>query len=178
MNIAENLSSKSPALLTYNPVHKKIPVLVHNGKPVAESLVILEYIDETWKHNPILPTDPYEKAMAWFWAKYIDDKVNPIVSSFFKNFHLGPDHYSLGGSGRQPKKVVVSKGEEQKGVIEEIQEQLKTLESELKETKFFGGESLGFVDIAANILVWLLVAQEALGFVGTFTNKTKLPTFI
>ena len=60
-------------------------------------------------------------------------------------------------------KVVVSKGEEQKAVIEEIQEQLKTLESELKEKKFFGGESLGFVDIAANTIVWLVVAQEAFG---------------
>ena len=60
-------------------------------------------------------------------------------------------------------KVAMSKGEEQKGVIEEIQKQLKTLESELKEKKFFGGESLGFVDIAANTIVWLVVAQEALG---------------
>ena len=76
--IEENLTNKSPALLNYNPVHKQIPVLVHNGKPVAESFVIMEYVDETWKHNPILPTDPYEKAMARFWAKYIDDKVKPI----------------------------------------------------------------------------------------------------
>ena len=99
--IEENLSNKSPALLKYNPVHKKIPVLVHSGKPVAESLVILEYIDETWKHNPILPTDPYEKAMARFWAKYMDDKVNPILYSFLKKNHLGPDYYSLCSSCRQ-----------------------------------------------------------------------------
>ena len=102
--IEENLSNKSPALLKYNPVHKKIPVLVHSGKPVAESLVILEYIGETWKHNPILPTDPYEKAMARFWAKYMDDKVNPILYSLFlkkKKFHLDPDYYSLCSSCRQ-----------------------------------------------------------------------------
>lgn len=67
---------KSPLLLKYNPVHKKIPVLVHNGKPICESLVILEYIDETWEEGPsILPKDPYERALVRFWTKFLDEKV-------------------------------------------------------------------------------------------------------
>lgn len=57
--VEEHLPDKSPMLLQYNPVHKKIPVLVHKGKPLAESLVIIEYIDEVWKHNPLLPQDPF-----------------------------------------------------------------------------------------------------------------------
>ena len=58
---------------------------------------------------------------------------------------------------------MASRGREREEAIEEAQQHLKTLESELKEKKIFGRESLGFVDIAAHLLVWLVVAQEALG---------------
>ncbi|KAH7677542.1 Glutathione transferase protein [Dioscorea alata] len=137
--IEEDLANKSALLVQYNPVHKKIPVLLHGGRPVIESLIILEYIDETWDGNhAILPKDPFERALARFWVKFIDDKVfGALWMSFW------------------------SDGEMQKNFMEQSKEYLQLLENELKGKKFFGGDTIGIVDIAANfITLWAIVLQE------------------
>ncbi|OIT03207.1 PREDICTED: probable glutathione S-transferase [Nicotiana attenuata] len=139
--IEEDRSNKSAQLLKYNPVYKQVPVLVHNGKPICESLVILEYIDETWGDTcPLLPKDPYQRAMARFWAKFIDEK---LLGALYK--------------------LVYGKGEEKEKGWDETCELLKFLENELQDKKFFGGDNIGFLDIAASYIHWFGAIQESLG---------------
>lgn len=73
--VEEDISNKSPSLLHYNPLYKKVPVLVHGAKPVCESIIILEYIDEIWPQYPLFPIDPFDRATTRFWIKYADNKV-------------------------------------------------------------------------------------------------------
>jgi len=80
VNKEEDFSNKSSLLLQMNPIHKKIPVLIHNGKSICESLNIIEYIDEVWNDpSPFLPSDPYQKSQAKFWANYVDTKVRIVL---------------------------------------------------------------------------------------------------
>lgn len=151
--VEEDLQDKSQELLQYNPVHKKIPVLVHAGNPIAESSVILEYMDETWKGNPLLPSDPYERAQARFWARFLDDKLLPAVRSAL---------YSA------------SEGEEAQKLNEDAEEVLKTLENELKGKTFLGGNGIGFLDIVGIVVAyWMPILQEAAG--KQLITKDKYP---
>ncbi|XP_077243765.1 putative glutathione S-transferase [Tasmannia lanceolata] len=121
----ENLREKGPLLLKSNPVHKKIPVLIHNGKPVCESLIIVQYIDEVWNDKPLFSKDPYETAKARFWADFVDKKIYDCGTRIWKN-----------------------KGEAQDQAKKEFIDCLKLLEGELAEKSYFGGDTLGYVDVA------------------------------
>ncbi|XP_018455045.1 glutathione S-transferase U21 [Raphanus sativus] len=120
------LNNKSALLLEMNPLYKKIPVLIHNGKPICESVIQVQYIDQIWSDkNPLLPTDPYRRAQALFWADFIEKKL-----------------YVCG------RKTWATKGEELEEAKKEFIEILKTLQSELGDKPYFGGDRFGFVDIA------------------------------
>lgn len=137
----ENLADKSSLLLQMNPVHKKVPVLIHHGKPISESNIIVQYIDETWQNDqypPLLPSDPYLKAQARFWADFVDNKVR--FSAIWR-----------------------TKGEEQESAKKEFIDLLKVLEGQLGEKPYLIEESFGYADIALIPLSCWFYALETIG---------------
>jgi glutathione S-transferase len=61
-------------------------------------------------------------------------------------------------------KACWSEEKEHEKAVEEAFELLKFLEEELKEKMFFGGESIGMVDIVANVIgFWIGAFEEGLG---------------
>ncbi|XP_020218678.1 probable glutathione S-transferase [Cajanus cajan] len=152
-NREEDLSNKSPLLLQMNPVHKKIPVLIHNGKPICESLIAVEYIDEVWNDkSPLLPSDPYQRSQARFWANYVDTKIYEIAIKFW-----------------------TTEGEEKEAARQEFLECLKLLEEQLGDEPYFGGENLGFVDVA---LVPLFCYFYTFNLYGNFIKEEQYPKII
>ncbi|XP_068317150.1 probable glutathione S-transferase [Pyrus communis] len=64
--------------------------------------------------------------------------------------------------------------EEPEKAVEEACELQKILENELKDKKFFAGETVGLVDIVANFIAfWLRTIQELVGV--ELLSKEKLP---
>ncbi|KAG8062856.1 hypothetical protein GUJ93_ZPchr0003g18198 [Zizania palustris] len=147
----ENLTAKSPLLLSSNPVLAKIPVLIVDGKPVCESLAILEFIDEAYAGagEPLLPPadDPFARARARFWAAYVDAKVPESAVKVWRS--------PAGAAGS----AAVEEGT--KGLVAV----LRTLEEELGEKRYFGGETLGYVDVAlVPFTPWFLTYERFGGF--------------
>ncbi|CAO1948756.1 unnamed protein product [Urochloa humidicola] len=123
---------RSDLVCRMNPVLRSIPILIHGGRPVCGSINIVEYVDDVWSQEEVagratrlLPCDPLERARAWFWADFVDQKVYDAQTRFF-----------------------TSRGKEKMAAMAELLGHLRRLEAVLGDKVFFGGDDFGFLDVA------------------------------
>jgi glutathione S-transferase len=69
-----------PRYVALNP-NAVVPTLVHDGRVVIESTLVIEYLDEAFAQPPLMPTDPYRRALARLWMKKIDDYLHAATST-------------------------------------------------------------------------------------------------
>ena len=69
-----------PAYLKLNP-NAVVPTLVHDGRVLVESTLIIEYLDEAFPQTPLMPTEAYARAQARLFMKKIDDHLHAATST-------------------------------------------------------------------------------------------------
>ncbi|KAI3665193.1 hypothetical protein L6452_43816 [Arctium lappa] len=156
--ILENdlMGGKTELLIQSNPVHKQVPVLLHDDKPVVESTNILTYIDEVWPAKPLLPTCAYGKSRARFWADYIDRKVFPAGRNIW--------------TAKEDGQVESAR--------KEFLDILMYLDGTLGDKDYFNGDNFGFVDILLIGLTSWFPAFEKYGGFKVEDHYPKLAAWI
>ncbi|KAJ8498363.1 hypothetical protein OPV22_008915 [Ensete ventricosum] len=95
-------------------------------------MIIVEYVDEVWAASgqAILPADPYERALHRFWAVYVDDKWFPSM---------------VGIAKAETEEAKAESAEQALAGLKLLEEAFEKLS---KGKAFFGGDTIGYVDIA------------------------------
>ncbi|KAF7025501.1 hypothetical protein CFC21_037673 [Triticum aestivum] len=154
--LEQDLFDKGELLLATNPVLKKVPVLIHAGRPVCESLAIVKYVDEVWADGAsLLPADHYGRAVARFWAAYIDDKLFPAWIGILR----------------------AATEEDRAEKLEAALAVVRPMEDALAQCSggkdFFAGDSVGYLDLALRCnLFWFKALREMYGVTVIDANKT------
>ncbi|KAH0675214.1 hypothetical protein KY285_023015 [Solanum tuberosum] len=116
-----------------------------------------KYIDEAWLNGPsIVPSDPYDCAIARFWAANIDEKWYPLVAEY------------RNAKGKEAKAAVVEKMSGGNLLLEEAFIKIS------KGKSFFGGDRIGYVDIVLGSLLGWVKVIEIMDEM-KILDETKLP---
>jgi maleylpyruvate isomerase len=74
----------------------KIPVLVHGSHVIAQSVAIIEYINETEQNHLLYPKDPYARALTRQLCEIINSDIQPIqnlsvLKKLTADFHISEE---------------------------------------------------------------------------------------
>jgi glutathione S-transferase len=126
-----DLSDRPAWLYEKNPTGR-VPVIEEDGWVLAESAVIMEYLEERYPEPALLPPDPADRAA-----------VRLLI---FRDDELTAPYYAL------------RRGED--GAEERFDAALAKLDVRLSERDYLGGADFGLADIA--LVPWVLRARDVL----------------
>jgi glutathione S-transferase len=158
-----------PAYVKLNPNHV-VPTLVHDGRVLVESSLIIAYLDDAFPEPPLRPADALGRYAVARWIKHVDDELHPAAP--IVTFAIGPRNILL----QQPKEVreanlaaipdpaaratrrsVIEHGvaaPEFAGALDVFIDTLDEMEAELASQRWLSGARFGLAD--ATLLPYVL----------------------
>lgn len=76
VNLVAN-QHQAPAFAALNP-QQLLPALEVGGRTLTQSLAILDWLDETVPQPPLLPTDPFDRALVRSMAQIVASDIHPV----------------------------------------------------------------------------------------------------
>jgi glutathione S-transferase len=152
----------TPAYLELNP-NGVVPTLVHDGRPVIDSSVICEYLEEIASDSgtALIPATPYERARVRAWLRYIEEvptaaiRVPSFNGLFLRGWRMLPDqararyiattplrkgHYRRFGSEGFSKDQVDESTERLRQTVERV-------DAAVAKTPWLAGEQISLADL-------------------------------
>ena len=160
-----------PAYMKLNP-NAVVPTLVHDGKVIIESTVIMHYVDEVFPGPSLLPSDPVGRSKLRLTTKLMDEYVH--VSCMTITFatanraslaRLTPQQMEAelakapDPKRSEIKRQVVAQGLDAPPVVEALRQQerlLDAIEKAAQDAPYIAGQSWSLADAAATPYVWRL----------------------
>ena len=84
--VSKNHDHLADWYLKLNP-NGVVPTLLHNGQPVYESSVILQYLDQIHPETSLIPSHAYAQAKMRAWLAFVDAVPTPAVR--YPSFQFG-----------------------------------------------------------------------------------------
>jgi glutathione S-transferase len=160
-----------PAYMKLNP-NAVVPTLVHDGRVIIESTVIMHYVDEAFAGEPLMPADPLARARARMITKLMDEHIHiscmTLTFATANRAHLlrmtAPEmeaELAKAPDARRSeiKRQVVKQGLDAPLVFEALRHQQKLhseIEDAMKRGPYLAGASYSLADAAATPYVWRL----------------------
>ncbi len=160
-----------PAYMKLNP-NAVVPTIVHDGRVIIESSVIMQYVDEAFAGQPLMPADPLARASARMILKLMDEHVHmscvTLTFATANRAHLAkmsPQEMEAelarapDPRRSQVKREVVRHGLDTPLVAEALRWQQRLheqIEAAMRRGSYLAGEAYSLADAAATPYVWRL----------------------
>jgi glutathione S-transferase len=172
-----------PQYLKINP-NAVVPTLVHDGRVIIESTIIIEYLDEAFATPALMPSDPYQRSVARLWMKKIDDYLHATCSTVtfaiaFRQYLLKqtPDELEAHFAAmpdpvrRERQRLSVARGVEAPHVapaLRNYDKYIGEMEEALAWSRYLAGDRYSLADVAATPY---LNRAEMLGMEGLWKGR-------